>query len=1151
MKHVILIISLFISVTVQAQMWNGQDSLFGNEWINYDRPYFKIGVTRDGIHRISHSTLQQAGIPVDGIPVNQYRLFHLGEEIPLYLSSATILEANDHIEFIGKKNRSELDRHLFEDPDNQLLNPYYSLFNDTAAYFLTWIDDGSTPERIEEIENELTNLPPKEESYSHVIDKVYVENHLKKYERFSGSSFFYSHFDVAEGFASLSSNDLLDTNSSNFSQNIEFNPDHFIDNGGEGVVCIRYACGVEEHHQVISINGTTYDSQEFNGFGIKDVEFEIPLSLIVGQSELVVTIAGQLPEKKERQALVYASLTYPRGFQANDLPWFRFSLSQASTRKYVEIENFNTASGIPVLYDLTNGLRIRGTVENDLVKLALPPSTQDRKFLLVNEEGGISEVASLKPINFINYQEVNAEFIVLSHSLLYNDGNGINWVQEYANYRQSIEGGNYRTLVVDVQQLYDQFGYGVNRHSLSIRNFAHYIIQEWDDPRYFFIIGKGREYPNVRRPWEVNANLGNNFFVPTFSSPASDNLLTARKGRALPLIPTGRIAATSPNDIRIYLDKVKAHEENADKPQTIADKAWMKRALHLGGGSSESEQSSIKNNLNQMASTFKRSLYGGEVKSFFKTSSDPIQFSQSEQIFDRINTGVSLITFFGHASANGFDFNIDNPDNYENYGRYPLILSLGCFSGNIFTSSKGIGERFCFLEDKGALAFGASIGLGAISALKSFADRYYELLGGEEYGQGLGDALQGTLATYTQANYGLFMNTLTEQFTLHGDPAIRMNSRPGPDYVVDYNSVRFKPEVISAQQDSFEVLFDIINLGNNTRDSIAVAFSQQLPDGNVEELGTVKIFSPSFSENFAFRVPIVGKEAVGLNTFHIELDSEMEVEEKPEPDAELNNELVNKGGQKGIPLFIFDNAANPIAPPDFGIATGGDIVLKASTTDAFAPERKYLIEIDTTELFNSPSLQRYEQRRAGGVISWEPDLTWKNEQVYYWRISPDSVSAEAGYAWNYSSFVYLDQSSNGWNQSHYYQYQKNTFENLNLSEQSRKLDFIDNFRDIRIRCKIKSSVDPPFYITNGQGWNSMWAWTIKEGVQVAVIDSASTIHQKNYPPGEFGSINNTGNWIKAFPFKTDNFENRQKLINFLENEIPDGHYVVVYTAQKR
>jgi len=48
-------------------------------------------------------------------------------------------------------------------------------------------------------------------------------------------------------------------------------------------------------------------------------------------------------------------------------------------------------------------------------------------------------------------------------------------VQDYADYRASIEGGNHKTLVVDVELLYDQFAHGIRKHPLSIKNFVSYV----------------------------------------------------------------------------------------------------------------------------------------------------------------------------------------------------------------------------------------------------------------------------------------------------------------------------------------------------------------------------------------------------------------------------------------------------------------------------------------------------------------------------------------------------------------------------------------------------------------------------------------------------------------------------------------------------
>jgi len=144
--------------------------------------------------------------------------------------------------------------------------------------------------------------------------------------------------------------------------------------------------------------------------------------------------------------------------------------------------------------------------------------------------------------------------------------------------------------------------------------------------------------------------------------------------------------APTPREIQYYLNKVIAHEENVNLGQTIEEKQWMKNVLHLSGGSSDI-QASIQNYLKNMENVIEDDVFGGHVTTFSKTSSDPIQVTVSDQIFNQINDGLSILTFFGHSAVGTFDFSIENIANYENYGKAPLSFSLGCHSGNIHTNT--------------------------------------------------------------------------------------------------------------------------------------------------------------------------------------------------------------------------------------------------------------------------------------------------------------------------------------------------------------------------------------------------------------------------------------------------------------------------------
>src|ERR1035437_5208765 len=155
----------------------GFSQTFGNEWINFtsggplsDQQYYKIKITSEGIYRISSSTLVAAGIPVGVITAQRYQIFYQGSDLPIYITanSTSTLGSNDYIEFYGKGNDGKLDARMYKNdatglPDtNSIPNSRYSLFTDTAIYYLTWrVDNTNDTARLQQITNtNFTGLTP-------------------------------------------------------------------------------------------------------------------------------------------------------------------------------------------------------------------------------------------------------------------------------------------------------------------------------------------------------------------------------------------------------------------------------------------------------------------------------------------------------------------------------------------------------------------------------------------------------------------------------------------------------------------------------------------------------------------------------------------------------------------------------------------------------------------------------------------------------------------------------------------------------------------------------------------------------------------------------------------------------------------------------
>lgn len=483
-----LLLLPFLGLSASAQIINGLDTLYGNEWIRFDQTYLKIKVGEDGINRIHQSALDNAGVPTAQVTGEQFQLWHNGEQVPIFASTNGLLGPNDYLDFFGKKNTSELDRYLFRGPDSMMINPLYSLVTDTAAYFLTWSNTTGHP-RYQTVPNDLTNLPPKEEFFLAKLVGNYTDR-FQKYYLSQGVSA--SNYDQAEGFASTFAN----------SKTFTLQPASIYAAGPDAQLTLRFSGNPGPHQQAISLNGQPLLTVEFEHFQVRNETVAVPIGQVTGSMD--IQFQGMLANT-DLQRVSNLILQYPRQFDFENKPSYAFEIAAGNGVKYLEISNFDAVGGPPVLYDLTNRVRMVGVVESGIVKFALPASALARQLFLVNETTGVSN-ANLQPAPFLDFTDLDHDYIILTGHELLASGQQNN-VQAYADYRASLLGGAFDPIVVEAEQLYDQFAWGIERHPFSIRNFAVFVKKHWSNPRYFFIIGKGREYSGVRTPSDLEAAL--------------------------------------------------------------------------------------------------------------------------------------------------------------------------------------------------------------------------------------------------------------------------------------------------------------------------------------------------------------------------------------------------------------------------------------------------------------------------------------------------------------------------------------------------------------------------------------------------------------------------------------------------------------------
>lgn len=1026
----------FIFIISSIQLWAQP---YGNEWIDYNQPHFKfeVAIYIEGIHRIPSSVINQYGL--NFIDADNFKLFRDGQEVPIYVKETNNIA--DYIEFYAYANDGKLDTRLYNDPEWQM-HDRYSMFSNSAVYYLTWNDVGGNL-RINDLTNNLLNPPVKEayfwETNSLILNQTFSVGR-PTYIGSSGNStaLYNSLFDLGEGFFYNQQ-----FNNSNSTLSFDLNTPNAISNIDAELYSVVVSWSSNSHDFRIKSGSTVLSSHQFSGYSIEKHTDIIPASLVSPvtnvQYEAIPTSNGT---NRNNPALI--EIRYARDFNMSNASSFIFDLEGNGSTQYLEFTNLDDQGSFPLLYDVSNGYRIAAidAPGSNTHRFVLPPALGKRKLVIrADQSSTYNAVSSMQQLAFTNFnQAVNqGDYVILTGSAFFNTPE----VNAYVSHRESTNGGSHNVVKVDINQLYDQFYYGVDKHPQSIRNFIDFITDNWTPtPQNLFIIGKAREY----KDFKYNQAIRDACLVPTFGNPGSDILLAADTSSSVPKIGIGRLAATNTDQIDRYLQKIIQYDNEyynfGDPYQTIANKDFMKQVIHLGGGTNLSQQNLFRNYLNNYGDIAKGTSWGVEVNSVFKNSSAPIQTLPSDLIRSRINDGVSLITFFGHSYAGGFDISFDDPENYTNLGKYPIFLANGCNSGLIHAGAQSISERFVFQDQKGAIAYLSTTDLSASTALNNYTSNLYNSLSNSQYARSLGEVIQQTIANVESCCGAQVIDMMiAREMTLHGDPAIPINQYQEPDYAMEAQNVFFTPNNITTSLDSFEINLVVYNLGKAINDSIDVEVSRIFPSGN-QEVVSIRYPAPYHKDTFTIKIPVSNDNSgLGLNKFNIYVDVNDDVANEL---SETNNYLLNQ-----VEVFIGSDDIFPIHPYEFAIVPTPTVTLKSSTGNPFEVEKWYVYQFDTTELFTNP-LAEQKILSSGGVVEWTPPVNLSDSTVYYWRVSTDSIYT-GNFKWRYSSFIYINNEFPGWNQSHYYQWQKDNFENVYL-DTDRAFKFIDVPKEILVRA---------------------------------------------------------------------------------------------------
>jgi flagellar hook assembly protein FlgD len=1145
MNKLYLLIVFLLCFTFQ-----GITQPFGNEWINYDQTYFRIPIWNTGVYRINSADLLEAIPQLNNVDPRNIQLFARGQEQAIHIEGESdgTWDASDFIEFYGQKNDGYFDASMYANPSTDQTNPYYSLYSDTAVYFITWnnintnlrltietdvafASHAAAPYFIREVINQTTNnYYFGKTDFNNSTDPEYTEG-----EGWSGPVFSSPLLNQITNIPSANKAATGPNATLRIAYKTISNAPHYLD-----------------HRYQLKLANLPVRDTLMEGHGSRVFDFSLPLATVGATttaftfSYVALTATSGAPVTSNSVFSNYV-WRYPHNFNMENQASYRMLVpNNAATEKYLlNLTAINGTSPTVFVYDITNNKRIQASNVGGVYKVLLPNGNGDLKEVIMSTTAQMTalsagriapvNIGSSQPGRFTDYRTYNgSKFLIVTHRSL----------QTQASAYRAYRSGKFSSDVFFVDELYDQFAHGIQKHPLAIRNFANNAFGYWQEqPEFLLLLGKSISSHFVRNDAETwNENL-----VPSFGFPTCDALLTAGLSNSLPFEPglaTGRISAKNGADVTAYLNKLQEYESNEPA-------MWMKQVLHFGGGQSQAEQQSYLNYLSTYENTIEDTLFGGTVYTYQKTTSAPIEQTQSAIISNYINNGVSLMTFFGHATGSGFDVSIDNPASYNNQGKYPFLIGNSCYAGDIH-QPPGFGfsqsEEFTLIPNRGTIGFIASVSLGIPNQLHTYTDTLYHYFGQKYYGEPM--ALNMKRTARAVSSNDPFRKAVILETTLHGDPGVALNFALKPDYFTTTTDVYFNPTEVSTEVDSFTVNIVVSNVGRAIDEPLTVEVVRNFPSSGLTTTYSRLIMQPFYIDTLTIKMPVTDiiKGGVGINTFDIRIDPLNQRDEI----SENNNNIT-------ATLIIRSAEVLPIWPYEYALIPNNTVTLKASTGDPFAPVRTYIIEADTTDLFNSPFKLSTSITQAGGVLEWNLPLTLQDSTVIFWRVSPDSI-AGGDYRWKESSFQYIP-GKRGWAQDHFFQFKKDQFNQINYLRDIREFDFVTNAKEITCYAFGYPWEIDELWATSYKIDAEVWAdagCSLDGAIYIAVIDSVTLLPwlspENCWSTGnQFGQFNNTcqcknGSRMANFVFRNEvGASNDLAAMRDMINSVPNGHYILAYT----
>ncbi|WP_025762920.1 putative type IX secretion system sortase PorU2 [Dyadobacter tibetensis] len=919
------------------------------DWTESDQSYLRIPIVQTGFYQISRASLLLAGVPVDQVDIDQIRLYRRGQELSLEVKKSKD-GSFQSLGFYAEKNDGRHEAALYLKPE-YLPHPFYSLYSDTAVHFLAWHHRPEPAQRIKDSQDSGSYQVIDHHLHEHLnmLTTDYVAGQFYPPESGYSNGSVRTEYDLGEGWTGPAIKQNIP-----YIWSIPLDQALFYSDSSIHLKLLLAGRSAGQHRTTLFVrladgSARMLGIQQWSGYHTLVYDTSLSITDFFNAKELRLEIHSNLD--KSVVSLSYALLRYPKKsifslgqgqhichFEPGAKSW---KIDKDPSWHFYDISHPTTPERISAKQEILSWKGTRVLAMSEPLNISFP-----------------------KLVHFPSLPFQSVDYLILTHGSLRRPLEGKDAVQEYANYRQSANGGNFRVLMMNMDEVADRFQYG-DRGPLGIRK----LITSLPSLRYVFIIGKSID-PQTARKSTKRESLDQ---VPSAGWPGSDlPLTTALNGRGefIPLIPVGRLNTDNPLHILDYMEKVKGIE---GEPVTAA---WRKRILHLSGGLSLAERSVFREYVDAFAGKLEASNLVPDISTISKQGE---QASEQFGIHEPVNRGVALMTLFGHTGLNRSDIDIglasDPRRLYQNHPFYPALLVNGCAIGNFYYSQPTLTNDWILAKGKGAVLAIAHTHNGLTAQLKHYTDSFYEVLADSSFrSKGFGD-IQLEAIKRNMERYPHILDGITStQMALQGDPAIKIFPATLPDYIWPPGHLRItsvSSSEASAGHDSLRLQINLSNQGIYRPDSLSINVSRY-QEKQLIQVENLRTEAPRSKKLLDIIIPnriLSG----GNEQWFLTID----------PDH-LLTESDKSNNSVSHTWYLPPAGAQPLWPGTNFTTGATEVTVMAQTANGF-PDGLIKFEWDSDSSFTSPDYQQQLVSARDALASSRQILPINS--TLYWRVS--------------------------------------------------------------------------------------------------------------------------------------------------------------------